>query len=305
MVKNVVSTFNKGDREYKLFEVNDVARYGMHVDNHLLDPIQMKALLYLLWKCNLKTPGSFVSITLPVEELGKALGYTRDENRNFSRGVKSVYRELKKLMASPVQIYDSESQSLELYSILTHVKMELRTGMLTVDFGPGLEKLFGVGVQKEFTVVKLMYLNRLKKQASIYLYPFFCRFRNMSFFSYDIKGLKKLLVGDENFEYKNLKRYHLLPAIEEINTKTDISITMKENFRGNKVISVTFHVIEEPSIDEMELFALTNGLGFDECTIVPYDDRWKNCYNYDMGKQKYIQKPQTDEYYYHLKNEYP
>ena len=69
MVKNVVSTFNKGDREYKLFEVNDVARYGMHVDNHLLDPIQMKALLYLLWKCNLKTPGSFVSITLPVEEL--------------------------------------------------------------------------------------------------------------------------------------------------------------------------------------------------------------------------------------------
>ena len=77
--------------------------------------------------------------------------------------------------------------------------------MIDIDFGPGLEKLFGSKLEKEFTVVRLLYLNRLNNRASIYLYPLFCRYKNLNFFSYDIKALKLLLTGDENFQYKNLK----------------------------------------------------------------------------------------------------
>lgn len=286
---------NFDNESYKLFEANDVAKYGICKENQPIEAIKLKLLLYLLWKCNAETPGEFEMLCISVKELADALGYEKDENRHFARTSKWIYKELESLMSVALQIYDSSKGQIDTYNVISHVGMNVNTGMILVEFGPHLETLFGTGLRKDFTVVKLMYLNRLNNRSSVYLYPFFCRYKNLGFFSYDIKALKSLLTGDEACEYKYLKRRHLIPALKEINKMTDISVEMKENKRGKTVTSLSFHVTEDPAEDEWLLFALANQLGLDECTVTPYDDAWKNGYDYDMGSQEYVQKVEGRE----------
>lgn len=288
---------NSDNESYKLFEANDVAKYGISKDNQPIEATKLKLLLYLLWKSNLETPGEFDIMCVSVKELTCALGYEKDENRHFARTSKWIYKELESLMSVALQIYDSSKGQIDTYNLISHVGMNVNTGMIIVEFGPHLEKLFGSGLRKDFTVVKLMYLNRLNNRSSVYLYPLFCRYKNLEFFSYDIKALKSLLAGDEACEYKYLKRRHLIPAIKEINKMTDISVKMKENKRGKTVTSLSFHVTEDPAEDEWLLFALANQLGLDECTVTPYDDAWKKGYDYDMGRQEYVQKVEEKEYF--------
>lgn len=286
---------NFDNESYKLFEANDVAKYGILENDCPIEPIRLKLLLYILWKCNTTTPGQFKSLSVSAEELTRALGYEKDENRNFARNMKKIYEELQGLMSTFLQMHNREKNRMDLYNVIAHVGIDGDTGMIDIDFGPGLKKLFGSKLEKEFTVVRLLYLNRLNNRSSIYLYPFFCRYKNLEFFSYDIKALKSLLTGDEACEYKYLKRRHLIPAIKEINKMTDISVEMKENKKGKTVTSLSFHVTEDPAEDEWLLFALANQLGLDECTVTPYDDAWKNGYDYDMGSQEYVQKVEGRE----------
>lgn len=287
---------NSDNESYKLFEVNDVAKYGIFENDCPIEPIRLKLLLYILWKCNATTPGQFKNISVSAEELTRALGYEKDENRNFARSTKKIYKELQGLMSTFLQMYNTDKNRTDSYNVIAHVGMDGNTGMIDIDFGPGLEKLFGSKLEKEFTVVKLMYLNRLNNRASIYLYPFLCRYKNLNFFSYDIRALKLLLTGDENFQYKNLKRRHLIPALEESNQATNLTVEMKENKKGKMVTSLSFHVEEEPAVDELELFVENNQLRFSECKLVPYNDEWKIGYDYDMGKQEYVQKVEGKEY---------
>ena len=275
---------------YRLFEANDIAKYGIFENDCPIEPIRLKLLLYILWKCNATTPGEFKSLSVSVEELTRALGYEKDENRNFARNMKKICEELQRLMSTFLQMYNREKNRTDLYNVIAHVGIDGDTGMIDIDFGPGLEKLFGSKLEKEFTVVRLLYLNRLNNRASIYLYPLFCRYKNLNFFSYDIKALKLLLTGDENFQYKNLKRRHLIPAIEEINQATNLTVEMKETKKGKAVTSLSFYVKEEPAMDELELFVEHNQLRFSECKLVPYNDEWKENYNYDMGKQRYVRR---------------
>ena len=44
--------------DFKLFEMNDIAKYGiMTMTSKVLSPLQYKSLMYLIWKNLQKTPG--------------------------------------------------------------------------------------------------------------------------------------------------------------------------------------------------------------------------------------------------------
>ena len=108
-------------QHYKLFESNDIAKFGiMLITGKALPPIAYKALMYLIWKwtCVSGTDGNSKNafqpaaqsydITLPITELGWALGYCRDKNRNFARDMRNICNAVQNIMATPLTVYDSK-----------------------------------------------------------------------------------------------------------------------------------------------------------------------------------------------------
>lgn len=275
--------------EYKLFELNSIAKYGIvPLTGCLLTPIATKALLYLIWKCNLLTPGVFDMVGLPISELCEALGYYRDKNRNFTHNMKKVCDVIQTVMSRPFKIYLDNGLKYVSFAWIQTVAVDYQADYIRVRFNTDLGGYFGQELKKSFTVVKLKYLNRLTTSAAVILYPFFCRYRSMECFNYSIPDLTILLTGKQTCDYKHLKRNYLTPAILAINSMTDIHISFKENKDGRKVSSLAFTVTEEPGLLELECFMDFYGLKPDEVGLGDYDEAWKEAREYSMAQQKYI-----------------
>lgn len=275
--------------DYKIFERNDIAKYGvMFITYKALDPIQYKSLMYLLWKSLQQTYGRIDCAELSISELCHALGYCSDRNCNFARLKRKIVLLIKELMNETLTIHDKDQDMYVSFVWIQTMSFSFKKDWLTVRFNTDLARYFGYALKEDFTVVKLKYLNRLKKPASVILYPFFCRYQNMHVFNYDISDLTNLLTGDMDFPYKYLKRDHILPAIQEINRCTNLNVTVSENFSDRKVSSLHFVISRFPAEDEMDHYMIHENVMFDELSICPYRNDWMNDFDYDMATQEYI-----------------
>lgn len=271
----------------------------MPIAGKVFSPLAYKALMYLLWKwARASTSGTPAEqaaaanneITLSITELGWALGYSRDKNCHFARDAKNVCESVKKIMSTPLTIYDSDENKALTFVWLCLVEYDFNRDTMRVQFTPGLSKYFGGSLNKAFTVVKLKYLNRLSTSAAVILYPFFCRYSRMRRYNYSVADLSLLLTGVPDYPYKDLKSKFLKPAIEQINRLTDLEVKFSENRLGKKVTSLTLWVEESPATDELEEFARYNEYPYDFVSAVPYDEKWMQAYDYDMGMQKYEER---------------
>lgn len=276
------------NEDYKLFEANTIAKYGiMPLTGCFLSPIATKALLYLIWKCNSETPGVFDTVKLRPSELCEALGYTKDKNRNFSHNLKKVCDVIQNVMLQPFKICSEDGDKYISFTWIQTMAVDLKNDSMWIRFNTDLGMYFGSELQKSFTVVKLKYLNRLKTSAAVILYPFFCRYAGMGSFNYGVEDLTILLTGDKQCDYKHLKRNYLLPAIEAINTWTDIRVEFIENKKERRVSSLSFSIYSEPGLPELESYMEFHQLKPSEVSAMNYDEDWIGAYRYNMAKQKY------------------
>ncbi len=282
-------------KEYKLFEANDIAKYGiLSLASKVLSPIEYKVLMYLVWKCAQETPEQFEKVEFSLTELCCFLGYTKDQHRNFSHNRKKLEETIDGLMSKRLVIHDAKQDAFISFVWVQTVAILYRDDYLYIRLNSDLSKFFGQDLQKNFTVVKLKYLNRLYTSAAVILYPFFCRYLHLRAFNYSIRELARLLTGNADYQYKYLKRDYIVPAIESINQNTDLHVSFQEYKYERKVSSLHFCVTKEPALDEVECFLDFNGLSYDEQDLLPYNDNWKNAYDYGMSIQKYIRKAEND-----------
>lgn len=276
-------------KDYKLFEANDIAKFGiMSAAGNVLSPIAYKALMYLIWACNQTTPGSFERVRLSISELGESLGYRKDKNCNFSHNVKRVCAVIENIMSQPITIRDSGAGEIITFVWLQEVKINYFHNSIEVYFSHALANYFGAELSNNFTVIKLKYLNRLTTTASVVLYPFFCRYLKMGAFHYSVGELSKLLTGTPAHEYKRLKSNFIVPAVRAINSLTDLHVEFEEIKSGRQVTTISFRVSMSPADDELECFMQYNQLKYDEYATVPYNDAWRRAFRYDMSLQQYV-----------------
>ena len=132
-------------QHYKLFESNDIAKFGiMLITGKALPPIAYKALMYLIWKwtCVSGTDGNSKNafqpaaqsydITLPITELGWALGYCRDKNRNFARDMRNICNAVQNIMATPLTVYDSKENKALTFVWLCLVEYDFNNDLMHV-----------------------------------------------------------------------------------------------------------------------------------------------------------------------------
>lgn len=272
--------------DFKLFEMNDIAKYGiMTMTSKILSPLEYKSLMYLIWKNLQKTPGKIDCVELSLSELCFALGYAKDKNCNFSHMKRKVGAVIKGLMTQELTIHDKKYDMYLSFVWIQTVAISYSKDLIRVRFNTDLARYFGQALAKDFTVVRLKYMNRLSTSSAVLLYAFFCRYQNMHVFNYGIEELTNLLTGTPDYEYKYLKRDRLIPAIWEINQLTDLKVVMDENFDGRKVCSLKFVVSSAPSEDELK-HCLGDQYNRRKRNI--YNTDWKAQYVYDMATQKYV-----------------
>lgn len=108
-----------------------------------------------------------------------------------------------------------------------------------------------IGMDGDFTSVKLLAVNRLRKSSSIRLYEIA---KNI----YDLKGIGEWLIEDFRHamecedKYSNineLKRCVIRPAIEEVNLQTDLRVEVEYLKKKRQVSRLRFRVFKNEQID--------------------------------------------------------
>ena len=131
------------------------------------------------------------------------------------------------------------------------------TGMLHISM-PIQTQSFLMNYKTGFTPVEFKNMVRLESKYAKILYLFFRSYRDgVDHTDYTLEHLKGLLGLENKYpDWYNFKRYVLLPAIEEINTKTDIMVIGKRDdyyngLAGRKADSISVKEHAKVVVDSM------------------------------------------------------
>lgn len=120
-------------------------------------------------------------------------------------------------------------------------------GIIALSFSPKL-KPYLLQLKNAFTSYRLSNILSLKSSYSIRLYELMKKWQHLGSWTCSIENFKeKVGVESEKYpRYANLKARVLNPAIEEVNEKTDLFISIKEIKKGRSVEKIEFIIRHAP-----------------------------------------------------------
>lgn len=120
-------------------------------------------------------------------------------------------------------------------------------GVIVLSFSPYL-KPYLLQLKNQFTSYKLSNILSLGSGYSIRLYELMKKWQHLGKWECPVEELKPRIgaVAKSHSAYGNFKSKALLPAIEEVNEKTDLHISFKELKVGRKIEQIEFTIRHAP-----------------------------------------------------------
>lgn len=210
------------------------ARYGLTLQEH-------RVIYYAILKGQQDgTP--FEPVELAVKDFKELCGLKGESSYSTVRNVS------KKIAGRVVEVAykDTDGPHLLQAAWLTSVKYHVKEGKVTITPNKVLQPYFE---GKPFTDTEFYFLIKFTSQYAERLYELLKTFEYKPLIDFDVDDLRaRLAVPSTQYKNFNMFRTRVLePAIEDINTYTDINVSMKEK-RGlhNKVEVVFFMVKKKP-----------------------------------------------------------
>lgn len=140
----------------------------------------------------------------------------------------------------------------------TYFKKEGRFKIaLTNEIMPYLTQLKG-----QFTQYQLNHISGFSSIHSIRLYELFTQYKRLGNRYISVEDLKKWLQLEDKYDrYNNLSQRVLIPALAEINEKSDLFIEYEPIKRGRKIIGVEFSITYEKPVKKRPSFPHKNKYG--------------------------------------------
>lgn len=164
-----------------------------------------------------------------------------DKNNVYSN-VKTAVKNLSRVWVSvkPLDGYDSREVSL-----LTARDYAENQGRFSVEFNPEVMPYL-TDIQKKYTSFLLDTFGTLKSEHSLKLYELFSRWAFEGGFTVAFVDLREMLgIGDKYDRWNNFNQWVLKPAIKEINTKTNLKISMDTLRNGRSIEKIKFSVFDK------------------------------------------------------------
>lgn len=207
------------------------------------------------------------TIEIDMKKFYEGIGYKKNWVDYTDEEKMVIYKRLKKMQEKTFEIKTEDHKELdskgrrtleyESYSYFSYIKYHFDTGMLHISM-PIQTQSFLMNYKTGFTPVEFKNMVRLESKYAKILYLFFRSYRDgVDHTDYTLEHLKGLLGLENKYpDWYNFKRYVLLPAIEEINTKTDIMVIGKRDdyyngLAGRKADSISVKEHAKVVVDSM------------------------------------------------------
>lgn len=119
-------------------------------------------------------------------------------------------------------------------------KKDFEDGIIEItansDIMPFLWNLTG-----NYTSYRLSNISKLNSVSKIRLYEILCQYKNLKDFTIPLEELQDLMMVDYS-EFRDFKKYALVPAVESINENTDLNVSYEKILRKRKVHSIKFMI---------------------------------------------------------------
>ncbi len=111
---------------------------------------------------------------------------------------------------------------------------------LTIQFSRSMQVRLS-GMLEQFTKVDLLSVSQLRSIHAIRLYELLSQFKSTGYRAMTIKDFRFAMDCEDTYkETKSLARAVIKPAIKEINTKTNLTVTLENIKRGRKITAFKF-----------------------------------------------------------------
>lgn len=193
--------------------------------------------------------------------VGQITIYPDEFSKAFNLPKKHVYDNLRKsvsqIMRKPVVFFEDGERIERAWLIENRYKSDPTDGTyITIQFSPLIEPYL-FDLKEKFTVVDLEKAAKLNTPFSFRLYQWLVKAKNLRLnkdgcsiaVELEIEWMKEQSGNKGSYpQWRDYKERVIQPAVDQINSKTDISVIWKPIKQGRKVSSIQFnYVIEEAS----------------------------------------------------------
>lgn len=215
------------ERSFKVVKSNDLiqkARFDLNAQ-------QQKIIYWLISKIQ-PDDTELKTIDFKLIEFCKICGINYNSGTNY----KQIKDAIKKLADKSVWV-KTENGAETLVRWIEKPIINNGTVKLKIDDDM---KPFLINLKQQFTQFELYNVLPMKGKYSMRLYELFKSFQKLTSCSFKVDDLKQNLLCENYKRYPDFKRKVIVPAIEEINTVTDISVSFIEIKEGRKVVKLKF-----------------------------------------------------------------
>lgn len=214
-----------------------------------LTELEINLLIYMCYKAKENVDpttgeGWTNLIEIDMKKFFDGIGYNKDWSKYTDEEKMAVYIRLKKMQEKTFEIrteahkeldkHGNKTMIYESYSYFSHIKYHFDTGILDVRM-PYETQFFLMNYETGFTPVEFKNMVRLHSKYAKILYLFFRSYRDgVDHTDYTLEHLRQLLGLENKYpKWYDFKRYVLIPAMKEINSKTDINVIGKRDVYYN------------------------------------------------------------------------
>lgn len=244
-MSNMINPKYEGNKVAYL--ANDFIRYSTAFKP--LDEFEINFFIYLCYKAkehiDRETGAGWDDlIDIDMKKFVEGIDYKKPWSKYNNSEKREIYEKLKKMRRKDFEIRtdkykkvingykDNEIAEYVTYGYINHIRYVPETWTMEVRMDKDTQEFLCHFEQGEFTPVVFKNVVTLKSKHAKILYMYFRSFKdgNIKGSSYTVEHLKQLLgISDKYPRFADFKRYVLIPAIEEINSKTDIQVIGKRD----------------------------------------------------------------------------
>ncbi|WP_176547944.1 replication initiation protein [Priestia aryabhattai] len=225
---------------------------------HIVNPLKLQHYRIILTAISTiqTTDTEFHTYTIAVKELLKIFNIT-DKNHAL------IEKACEELVGKGIKIKDEKGWTM--YPWFQKIRYYKKEGVIEFQFPNDLKPyLLQLKKKEGLTSYRLENILRLSSVYTQRIYEICFKWKKAGKCQFDIDHFKKMIGATQESYSKafgSLKQRVLLPAVEEINEKTDIEISFKEIKTARKVTDIEFYIKEneknskkevQPKVEETE-----------------------------------------------------
>jgi len=182
--------------------------------------------------------------TITSIEYGELLGLESNARRDLYKAADALFK-------SSIRLKDNNDE-IELYWIQKKVKKIKGEGSVTLVWSDDVIKYIGQ-LKNRFTSYKLRNIARLQSSHSIRIYELLMKFNSTGERIIFVDDFKSALgISDKYPQFKILKRAVILPAIKELNQRSNLNIKFSTIKKGRTVGALAFEFEEKSQMQFKE-----------------------------------------------------